>query len=176
MRNFDAGGEPFRPARLFHYFMHDEHSTPLVVDVSEVWERRLAVARCFASQLHAQEPGAGGPGEADAGPSRGDAPQTPGAGFATLISRPDFLDRIEARARSWGRRAGVEFGEPLVVQDALAVSDVRALLAHPPDRGVPPDQGSASGRGSASVRGDVSDGGRVPERERAPDRVGGGAS
>jgi bacillithiol biosynthesis deacetylase BshB1 len=107
MKNFDAPGAPFRPTRVFHYFMHDEESGAIVVDVEAVWERRLELARCFASQLHA---------------SAADAQ------FATLIARPDFLLRVEARARVWGRRAGLTLGEPLVPMDALAVTDVGALF------------------------------------------------
>src|SRR5262245_36961781 len=107
MKNFDAPGTPYRPARFFHYFMHDELAASIVVDVTPVWERRLELARCFASQLH--------------------DPKAKGA-FPTLISQPDFFSRIEARARVWGRRAGVEFGEPLAVRGALAVTDVAALF------------------------------------------------
>lgn len=107
MRNFDAPGEPYRPVRVFHYFMHDEAAHAVVVDVEPVWERRLELARCFASQLHASQAA----GE-----------------FPTLISRADFLPRIEARARVWGRRAGLVLGEPLAPMDALAVTDVAALF------------------------------------------------
>jgi len=107
MKNFDAPGEPYRPTRVFHYFMHNEDTHAVVVDVTGVWERRLELARCFASQLHAKS-------------REGE--------FKTLISRPDFFARIEARARVWGRRAGVEFGEPLAPVDSLAVSDVSALF------------------------------------------------
>jgi bacillithiol biosynthesis deacetylase BshB1 len=108
MRNLDASGAPWRPEALLHYFMHDEDATALVVDVTDVWERRLDLARCFASQL---QPSAAGDAE-----------------FPTLISRPDFLLRIEARARNWGRRAGVELGEPLVASGAVAVRDVAAFF------------------------------------------------
>jgi len=108
MKNFDAPGTPFRPARVFHYFMHDEEPHAIVVDVESVWDRRIALAQCFSSQLHA-------PGAAS-------------SQFATLIARPDFLPRIEARARVWGRRAGLTLGEPLVPMDALAVTDVAALF------------------------------------------------
>ncbi len=107
MKNFDAPGRPYRPARVFHYFMHDEETHAVVVDVTPVWKRRLELARCFASQLH------------DPKAKRE---------FPTLIARPDFFSRIEARARVWGRRAGVEFGEPLVPMGALAVTDVAALF------------------------------------------------
>jgi bacillithiol biosynthesis deacetylase BshB1 len=107
MRNLAADGEPFRPDRLFHYFMHDERDTALVVDVTPVWERRMKVARCFSSQFHQ------GSTESE---------------FPTLISRPDFFDRIEARARVFGRRAGVTFGEPLWMRDALPVADLALLF------------------------------------------------
>lgn len=109
MRNFDAPGAPWRPDRVLQYFLHDEDAASLVVDVGPVWERRLDLARCFASQLHAPERKASGD-------------------FPTLISRSDFLQRIEARARAWGRRAGVEFGEPLLVAGALAAHDVSVLF------------------------------------------------
>jgi bacillithiol biosynthesis deacetylase BshB1 len=107
MKHFDAPGEPFRPTRVFHYFMHKEVDAPLVVDVKPVWERRLELARCFASQLHASK-------------AKGE--------FETLIARPDFLLRVEARARVWGRRAGLELGEPLLPMDALAVTQVATLF------------------------------------------------
>jgi bacillithiol biosynthesis deacetylase BshB1 len=109
MLNADATGAPWRPRRVFHYPMHDEPATPVIVDVTPVWEERLELVRCFASQLHA--------GQAD-------------SGHETLIARPDFLLRIEARARVWGRRASVNFGEPLLVgAEGAAALDVRALFA-----------------------------------------------
>lgn len=111
MKNLTADGEPYRPRRLYHYFLHDEAETSLVVDVTDVWERRVEVAMCFASQI---DP---------------DAERAGVSAFPTLISRPDFIPRIEARARAWGRRAGVAFGEPLLVTGALPIRDPRALLA-----------------------------------------------
>lgn len=110
MKNAEAAGRPWRPRALYHYLMHSERETDLVVDVSSVWERRVALAQCFASQLH--RPGAHGE-------------------FATLISRADFLPRLEARARVWGRRAGVELGEPLVTLHPVAIGDPRLLLQGP---------------------------------------------
>lgn len=109
MRNFDAPGEPYRPARVYRYLMHDEEERAVVVDVTAVWERRVALARCFESQLHRPEADANGE-------------------FATLISRSDFLPRVEGRARVWGRRAGFELGEALVPLGSFGVADPRALL------------------------------------------------
>ena len=115
MKNLAAAGVPYRPRALYHYFMHDERETDVVVDVGPVWERRLELARCFGSQLHRAT--------AD------------GDDFPTLISRPDFLERIEARARTWGRRAGVELGEALLPASPLAIVDPAALLLGPRDEG-----------------------------------------
>jgi hypothetical protein len=95
--------------------MHTEQPTDLVIDVGDVWERRLELARCFASQLHREDAG-------------DDA-------FPTQISRPDFLGRLEARARTWGRRAGIELGEPLVALQPVAVGDPRTLLQPPREPG-----------------------------------------
>lgn len=118
MRNFDAPGVPHRPARLFHYFLHDEAAAAVVVDVTEVWDRRMAAARCFASQFHR-----GAEHDGDSGTA---------SSFPTLIGRSDFFPRLEARARVWGRRAGVTFGEPLACHDSLLISDPLALLAGEP--------------------------------------------
>jgi bacillithiol biosynthesis deacetylase BshB1 len=107
MKNFDAPGAPHRPAHVYHYFMHDEAPHAVVVDVTGVWERRIELARCFASQLQ----------------RKGDTKD-----FATLIARADFLPRVESRARVWGRRAGFVLGEPLAPMDAFAVGDVSALF------------------------------------------------
>ena len=119
MRNLAAEGVPYRPRAMYHYPMHDDPDGAdgaVVVDVTSVWSERLELARCFASQFHSGS---------DAEASSGDA----AVGFPTLISRPDFFDRVEARARVWGRRAGVELGEPLVPLSAHLVDNVGELLA-----------------------------------------------
>lgn len=107
MKNADAAGTPHRPDGLYHYAMHDAPDTDVLVDVTDVWEERLALARCFGSQLNA------GPGD---------------EGFATSLSRPDFLLRLEARSREFGRRAGVTFAEPLYAARPVAVRDVAAFF------------------------------------------------
>ncbi len=113
MRNADAAGEAYRPLRLLQFAMHHEEGNGVVVDVTSVWQERLELAQCFASQLHAPPPG------------------TEGADFPTLIARGDFLSRIAARAQVWGRRAGVVFGEPLYPLGALPITDPLALLVEP---------------------------------------------
>jgi bacillithiol biosynthesis deacetylase BshB1 len=72
-------------------------------DVSAVWEQKLRALACYASQFGR------------------------GAGqVATAINDPAFLVRIETRARTWGRRAGVAFAEAISGEAAPVWSDLPA--------------------------------------------------
>jgi bacillithiol biosynthesis deacetylase BshB1 len=104
---FEAPGERFRPQRLLFALYRSDTAPHLVVDVSEVWERRQSALRAYRSQL-----------EANAGP-------------ATYLTRAGFLESVEARARAWGAHAGVTHAEGYRVRGPLAVHDARTLLAHP---------------------------------------------
>jgi LmbE family N-acetylglucosaminyl deacetylase len=77
----------------------------LVVDVSEVWEQRMAAIRAHESQLD------------------------PGAGAATYLTAAGFLESVEARARAWGALAGARHAEAFRVRGPWRVHDARALLA-----------------------------------------------
>ena len=103
MPNYAAAGEPHRVAAFAHFMLHTPFDPSFVVDVTEVWERKVEVIRCFASQLH-------DPGIEEAGPG-------------TKIGRPDFLLQFEGRHRYWGSRIGVPLGEPYWVEGPLPVSD-----------------------------------------------------
>jgi bacillithiol biosynthesis deacetylase BshB1 len=97
-----AGGlPPHRPDALVHYYGHLEPAPSFVVDVSDVWERRVALARCFESQLGLD--GAGG--------------------AVTNISAPDFEHRIGSRFAYWGSRIGAKYGEPYVTRRLVPVDD-----------------------------------------------------
>jgi bacillithiol biosynthesis deacetylase BshB1 len=94
-------GEPWRPGRVLFYPSREFAVPSLVVDISEVFERKMEAVRAHASQLHdprSKEP-------------------------LTTISSPDFLPAIEAKARYFGSLVGARFGEPYVVEGPLAVDD-----------------------------------------------------
>lgn len=106
----EGGGLPsHRPDALIHYYGHKEPTPSFVVDVSEVWARKLEVLACYASQLGLD--GAKGP--------------------ATNLTRPEFLARYEARFAYWGSRIGVRFGEPFWTDRVLRVDDPLAALTAP---------------------------------------------
>ena len=104
LARYAARGERFRPLRLLFALYRSETPAHLVVDVSEVWEQRMAALRAHASQLD------------------------PAAGEGTYLTASGFLEGVEARARAWGQHAGVTHAEGYRVRGPLAVTDARALL------------------------------------------------
>jgi LmbE family N-acetylglucosaminyl deacetylase len=111
-----------------------------VVDVSEVFEIKLAALRAYSTQFMA--PGEEQPGAAeDAGRTTDDAGgRAPGEGGAThavdataasdagggttYISSRAFWDHMVQRSRDWGHRIGAAHGEPFLL-------DRPAHAAHP---------------------------------------------
>jgi bacillithiol biosynthesis deacetylase BshB1 len=104
LARFETPGERFRPRCLLYALYRGTRPPRLVVEVSAVWERRMAALRAHASQL------AGAPGP------------------ATDLTQPDFLPEVEARARHFGAMIGARYGEGYRTRGPLAVSDARALL------------------------------------------------
>lgn len=104
LARYEAGGERHRPARLLYSLYRGDARAHLVVDISSVWEQRLAALRAHASQLD------------------------PARGPATYLTAPDFLGEVEARARVFGAAIGAARGEGYRTRGPLAVHDARALL------------------------------------------------
>ncbi len=96
-----------RPERLLFALYRSAARPHLVVDVSEVWERRLAALRAHASQLD------------------------PERGPATYLTAPGFLAEVEARARALGALIGVAYGEGYRLRGPVPLMDARALLTRP---------------------------------------------
>jgi len=93
---------PHRPKRVAYYFSHWETTPSFVVDVSETFELKMQSARAYRSQFELP----------------------PGEEANTFISRPDFLQRIVARAEYFGSRIGARYGEPFLVREMNRVEDV----------------------------------------------------
>lgn len=86
----------FRPARTLTYYSHEAPTPSFVVDISEVFERKLEVVRCYASQLARD-----------------------GKSGAHLGSKRDIVESMITRARFEGARVGVAYGEPLSAEGPL---------------------------------------------------------
>jgi bacillithiol biosynthesis deacetylase BshB1 len=105
LAKFPAAGERWRPGRLLYALYRGPVTPHLVVDVSAVWEARMAALRAHASQLD------------------------PAAGPSTYLTAPGFLAEVEARARVHGALAGGVHGEAYRSRGPLAIRDASALLA-----------------------------------------------
>lgn len=79
----------------------DDGRPSLYFDVGPAWDRKTAALACFASQFE----------------------RAPGR-RATMINDAAFLEKIERRARSWGRRAGVALAEALCGDAAPVHADL----------------------------------------------------
>jgi bacillithiol biosynthesis deacetylase BshB1 len=98
-----AGPPAHRPAHIFHFMSHDRFEPTVVVDIGPVWEEKLELVRCFASQLR--------PANAD---DNGEH----------FLFGADILERVETKARYWGERIGVRYGEPLLHRGPLPAGDL----------------------------------------------------
>lgn len=100
-----AAQQAWRPRVVYHYIQDRYIKPDFVVDITEQFDLKLAAIKAFSSQFY------------DPNSSE---PMTP-------ISRPDFLDFIEARAREMGRLVPVTYGEGFTVERALGVTDLTQL-------------------------------------------------
>ncbi len=107
LAQLDAGPPAARPRRLFHFMGHVPFEPTAVLDIGDVWERKVALVRCYASQL---APG----GEDDRGEH--------------FLFGADILSRMETRARFFGERIGARVGEPLLSSGPLPLDDLRKLF------------------------------------------------
>ena len=104
LKKVDTGQEAHRPYKVLFYQSRFEFPPSFVVDISSFHDKKLDAIKSYASQFD-------NPNKADHGTDE------------TLISRPDFIQRIETRDRQYGTYVGVEFGEPFLVREALKIDD-----------------------------------------------------
>jgi len=104
LKKLETGQEPFRPFKIIYYAGGQETSPSFIVDISDFQERKRQAILAYRSQFF-------NPAAAETG-----APET-------LIARPEFLERIEARGKHYGARIGAAYGEPFWVREAIRVDD-----------------------------------------------------
>ncbi len=112
IETFDAKGrpqQPHRPQAAYHYIQDRQLDADFVVDIGPYMERKLELVQAFESQFH--NPKA----------SFAEEPSTP-------ISGPDFMEYLRARARVYGRPAGVEFAEGFIAVRTPRVHSLFDLL------------------------------------------------
>lgn len=103
---------PWRPHHVLHYMQAVPFEPTLVVDVTEVWDRRIEALQAFKSQFH----------NPDYEPDE-DEPET-------FVSNPAFFEWVKSRARTYGYKVGATYGEPFLYRHGpFGVQDLPAVLS-----------------------------------------------
>lgn len=98
----DLPGEPHHPRRIYNYYcvhLKMAANPAFVLDISDVWQQKLAAVRCYESQ------------------------------FVTgRTQSPSFLQQFETEAAYWGKVIGVSYGEPWTCREPLGLSGMTQLV------------------------------------------------
>jgi bacillithiol biosynthesis deacetylase BshB1 len=108
----EDGGEQmaWRPQHVLQYMQMIPFEPSVVVDVSAVWEQRMQALTAFGSQFYLEGT------KGDGGPE-------------TYISGKEFLEWVQARARTYGYPIGATYGEPFLYRGgAIGTDDLMSLL------------------------------------------------
>ncbi|WP_114750181.1 bacillithiol biosynthesis deacetylase BshB1 [Pleomorphovibrio marinus] len=98
--------EPWRPKVIYHYIQNNHINPDIVLDITAFWEKKMASIKAFKSQFH--DPDSKEP--------------------ESFISAPGFLDFIEARAKEYGHKIGVKYGEGFTVERVPGVKNLFDLV------------------------------------------------
>lgn len=93
---------PWRPKAVYHYIQNDYIQPDFVFDITDYWDVKLASIKAFRSQFFDPD---------------NDEPES-------FISKPGFLDFIEARAKEFGHQIQVKYGEGFTVERMLGVKNL----------------------------------------------------
>ncbi len=93
---------PHRPQVVYHFIQNNYIEPDFIVDVSNHWEKKMESIKAYTSQFY--NPDSNEP--------------------ESFISSRGFLDFIEARAKAFGHRIGVKYGEGLTVSRDIGVTDL----------------------------------------------------
>jgi len=87
----------YRPKKIFYYMQTYIFEPSFIVDISEHFQTKMKSCKAFASQFH--------------NPSLKKED--------TFISKPEFLDYVEARAKFYGFQIRKKYGEPFFCEEDI---------------------------------------------------------
>ena len=102
LKQLPIGAEPHRPKKILYASMYWEVRPSFLVDISPYFARKIQAINCFASQF--------------AGNLRDITELYPAWGR--------LIDRITTQCKYFGHLMGVDYAEPFVVKEAMAVDDI----------------------------------------------------
>ena len=98
--------EAWRPKYVLHYIQDRYLKPDFVVDISNVFERKLEAIKAFKTQFFS--PGIDGP--------------------QTYISTPDFLESVVYRYKMFGKMIVVKYAEGFISSKTIGISNFDALI------------------------------------------------
>jgi len=106
LRQYDGQeGTPHRAEGRYHFISRITLEPTFVVDITPVWEEKKRAILAHGSQV--------GRGQGS---------------VSTPLNDPDFMERIEARARHFGSQIGVRYGEPFRSTEPIGFRSLAALI------------------------------------------------
>ena len=109
LKKLETGQDPFRPYKVVYYQTRFEFKPSFVVDITDYHEQKMQSILAYKTQFHHRRKASFGKDE-------------------TLISQPEFLERISVRDKQYGAYIGVDYGEPFLVREAIRVEDPVAFF------------------------------------------------
>jgi bacillithiol biosynthesis deacetylase BshB1 len=104
-----APQEPYRPRMLLCYMQAYEFEPSFYVDISDVYAEKVRAVQAHASQVYV--PGVSPEGEPE-----------------TVLSRPEFWELLELRARYFGSRIGVRYAEAFLALTPVGLGSLSVFL------------------------------------------------
>ncbi len=98
--------EPWRPAYVLHYIQDRFLKPDFVIDISDVFEKKLESIKAYGTQFH--NPEAGGP--------------------QTYISAPGFLESVVYRHKMFGKMIGVEYAEGYISEKVIGIKNLDSII------------------------------------------------
>lgn len=104
LKKLKTDQESYKPYKVIYYQTRFEFKPSFIVDISDFHAQKMKSILCHKSQFHHHNKAKFGDDE-------------------TLLSRPEFLDRIETRDKQYGTYIGVKYGEPFLIKEAIKIND-----------------------------------------------------
>jgi len=95
----------FRPRAYYSFMQWHEFSPSFIVDISEEYDQRMNAVRAFRSQFH--DPTSNEP--------------------ETVLTSPDFIEKLRTRYQFYGDLIGKKYGEPFFSNVVVEVQDIYLL-------------------------------------------------
>lgn len=105
LKQLPVSGEPHRPKKILYASMYWEVRPSFLVDISPYFDRKIQAINCFASQF--------------SGDLRDITELYPAWGV--------LIDRITTQCKYFGHLMGVDYAEPFVVKEVMAIDDIVTL-------------------------------------------------